>query len=104
MDPEIRVIKLSRSYYPKQRKGLFESETSEVEALKSVSLEFHEGETFGLHGPNGAGKTTLIKCLITLQVPFADDAWIHGYHLYRRAETQARKTGSFSEYLGVRHL
>jgi ABC-type glutathione transport system ATPase component len=48
MEPEIRVEDLSKSYYPKQRKGIFKSETTEVEALKSVSLEIHEGEIFGL--------------------------------------------------------
>jgi ABC-2 type transport system ATP-binding protein len=81
MEPEIRVEKLSKNYYPKQRKGIFKSETTEVEALKSVSLEIHEGEIFGLLGPNGAGKTTLIKCLTTLLLPTSGDAWIHGYHI-----------------------
>jgi ABC-2 type transport system ATP-binding protein len=81
MKAEIRIEELSKSYYPKQRKGLFKSETTEVEALKSISLEIQEGEVFGLLGPNGAGKTTLIKCLTTLLLPSSGDAWIHGYHI-----------------------
>ncbi len=81
MKAEIRIEELSKSYYPKQRKGLFKSETTEVKALKSVSLEIQEGEIFGLLGPNGAGKTTLIKCLTTLLLPSSGDAWIHGYHV-----------------------
>ncbi len=81
MEPEIKIQKLSKSYFPKQRRGLFKSETSEVEALKSVSLDIKEGEIFGLLGPNGAGKTTLIKCLTTLLLPSSGDAWIHGYHV-----------------------
>ncbi|GMR10011.1 MAG: daunorubicin resistance protein DrrA family ABC transporter ATP-binding protein [Anaerolineae bacterium] len=81
MEPEIRIEELSKTYYPKQRKGLFKSETTEVEALKSVSLQIHEGEIFGLLGPNGAGKTTLIKCLTTLLLPSSGDAWIHGRHI-----------------------
>jgi ABC-2 type transport system ATP-binding protein len=81
MKPEIRTEELSKTYYPKQRKGLFKSETTEVEALKSVSLEIEQGEVFGLLGPNGAGKTTLIKCLTTLLLPSSGDAWIHGYHV-----------------------
>ncbi len=81
MEPEIRIEELSKTYYPKQRKGLFKSETTEVEALKSVSLQIHEGEIFGLLGPNGAGKTTLIKCLTTLLLPSSGDAWIHGLHI-----------------------
>ncbi len=81
MKAEIRIEELSKSYYPKQRKGLFKSETTEVKALKSISLEIQEGEIFGLLGPNGAGKTTLIKCLTTLLLPSSGDAWIHGYHI-----------------------
>ena len=81
MKSEIRIEELSKTYYPKKRKGLFKSETTEVEALKSVSMEIQEGEVFGLLGPNGAGKTTLIKCLTTLLLPTSGDAWIHGYHV-----------------------
>jgi ABC-2 type transport system ATP-binding protein len=81
MEAEVRIENLSKTYYPKQRKGLFKSETREVHALKGVSLEIREGEIFGLLGPNGAGKTTLIKCLTTLLLPTSGDAWIHGYHI-----------------------
>lgn len=48
MEPEIRVEDLSKSYYPKQRKGIFKSETTEVEALKSVSLEIMQGAPLAL--------------------------------------------------------
>lgn len=81
MDPEVRIERLSKTYYPKQRTGLFKSETRQVQALKDISLEIREGEIFGLLGPNGAGKTTLIKCLTTLLLPSGGDAWIHGYHI-----------------------
>ena len=37
--------------------------TSKVHALKGVSLQIDEGETFGFIGQNGAGKSTLIKIL-----------------------------------------
>jgi ABC-2 type transport system ATP-binding protein len=37
-----------------------------IEAVKGVSLEIHEGETYGLLGPNGAGKTTTISMICGL--------------------------------------
>ncbi|MBK8523244.1 MAG: ATP-binding cassette domain-containing protein [Betaproteobacteria bacterium] len=39
------------------------------EALKGVSLDIEEGETFGFIGPNGAGKSTLIKILVGALLP-----------------------------------
>jgi len=37
-----------------------------IEAVRGVSLEIHEGETYGLLGPNGAGKTTTISIVCGL--------------------------------------
>jgi ABC-2 type transport system ATP-binding protein len=37
-----------------------------VEAVRGVSFEVAQGETFGLLGPNGAGKTTSIKAILRL--------------------------------------
>jgi ABC-2 type transport system ATP-binding protein len=37
-----------------------------LEAVRGVSLEIHEGETYGLLGPNGAGKTTTISMICGL--------------------------------------
>ncbi len=73
------VENLTKTYYTKQRKGLFKSEPRNVEALKGVSLDVKEGEIFGLLGPNGAGKTTLIKILSTLLLPTTGSARLNGY-------------------------
>ena len=38
-------------------------------ALRDVSLQVHEGETFGLIGQNGSGKSTMLKCLTRILAP-----------------------------------
>jgi ABC-2 type transport system ATP-binding protein len=87
----LRVENLSKTYNVRQRKGLFRSEKSSVEALKSVSLEVKRGEIFGLLGPNGAGKTTLIKILTTLLLPTSGDVWVNGFHV-QQEDNQVRAT------------
>lgn len=52
--------------------------TPAKEALKDVSLEVREGETFGFVGQNGAGKSTLIKILIGVLKPTAGKALLFG--------------------------
>jgi len=38
----------------------------DLEAVRGVSFEIHDGETYGLLGPNGAGKTTTISMVCGL--------------------------------------
>ena len=41
----------------------------DVEAVRGLSFEVHQGEVFGLLGPNGAGKTTTVEILEGLRTP-----------------------------------
>jgi ABC-2 type transport system ATP-binding protein len=50
-----------------------------VEAVRGVSFEVREGETFGFLGPNGAGKTTTINVLCTLLSPTSGSAFVNGF-------------------------
>ena len=50
----------------------------EIEALRGVSFEVHEGEIFGILGPNGAGKTTLVEILEGLRRPSGGAATVLG--------------------------
>jgi ABC-2 type transport system ATP-binding protein len=52
-----------------------------VEAVRGVSFEVEQGETFGLLGPNGAGKTTSIKAILRLIHPDAGSIRLFGASL-----------------------
>jgi ABC-2 type transport system ATP-binding protein len=77
---EVRIDKLAHSFGP-------------VEAVRGISLEIREGETFGLLGPNGAGKTTTLSMLATLLEPSSGDAWIFGESLRRNVSEVKRIVG-----------
>ena len=49
-----------------------------LEAVKGVSIEIHEGETYGLLGPNGAGKTTTISMICGLLTRDGGEVTIDG--------------------------
>lgn len=52
--------------------------TKDVQTLKGVSFDVHEGEIYGLLGPNGAGKTTLMQIIATLLKPTTGTVTICG--------------------------
>ena len=47
-------------------------------ALRDVSFEVHQGETFGLIGENGSGKSTMLKCLTKILRPNHGTVAVHG--------------------------
>jgi ABC-type polysaccharide/polyol phosphate transport system ATPase subunit len=47
-------------------------------ALRDVSFDVHEGETFGLIGENGSGKSTMLKCLTKILRPDAGEVRVDG--------------------------
>jgi ABC-2 type transport system ATP-binding protein len=47
-------------------------------SLDGLSLEVHEGESFGFLGPNGAGKTTTLKLLMGIIFPTSGTARVRG--------------------------
>jgi linearmycin/streptolysin S transport system ATP-binding protein len=50
----------------------------EIEAVKGVSFQIDEGETYGLLGPNGAGKTTTISMVCGLLARDAGEVTLDG--------------------------
>ena len=49
-----------------------------LEAVRGVSFEIHQGETYGLLGPNGAGKTTTISMVCGLLARDGGDITLDG--------------------------
>ena len=47
-------------------------------ALKNVSLQVRQGETFGLIGHNGSGKSTMLKCLTKILTPNTGSVEVKG--------------------------
>jgi ABC-2 type transport system ATP-binding protein len=50
-----------------------------IEAVRGVSFQIHEGETYGLLGPNGAGKTTTISIVCGLLERDAGEVTLDGH-------------------------
>lgn len=47
-------------------------------ALRDVSVDVHQGETFGILGRNGCGKSTLLKCVAGILKPTSGEIRVRG--------------------------
>jgi ABC-2 type transport system ATP-binding protein len=59
-------------------RGLHKS-YGDLEAVRGVDFDIHEGEVFGLLGPNGAGKTTTVEILEGYRRRTAGDVTVLGH-------------------------
>ena len=82
---EVRnVSKMFRLYHEKNqylKTALLRGRRARYEdfwALKDVSLDIKEGQTFGIIGPNGSGKSTLLKCLAGILTPDSGSITMNG--------------------------
>lgn len=53
--------------------------------FQNISLDFEEGNIYGLLGENGVGKTTLLKIISGLQRPLQGSCTVDGYPSYERS-------------------
>ncbi len=49
-----------------------------LEVLKDISLDVHEGEVVCIIGPSGSGKSTFLRCLNHLEVPTSGTILVNG--------------------------
>ncbi len=77
----IRVERLTRRF-------------GEHTAVRDLSIEVKQGESFALLGPNGSGKTTTLKCLAGLIKPSQGKILIDGFDAWKNPQ-QARRRMSY---------
>ena len=65
----------------------------DFEAVKGISFDVAQGETFGFLGPNGAGKSTTISMLCTLLKPTAGHATVDGFDVVADRTEVRRRIG-----------
>jgi len=73
----------------------------EVEAVRGVSFQIAEGETYGLLGPNGAGKTTTISMVCGLLEPDSGEVFVAGRRLTSRSVEEKAAIGYVPQELAI---
>ncbi len=68
-EPLIKCVGLTKTYQMGEQ---------QVHALRSVDLEFMQGEMTAIMGPSGSGKSTLMNLLGALDVPSSGDLYFSG--------------------------
>ena len=68
----------------------FAEKTSEVHAVRGVSLEIDDGEIYGIVGASGAGKSSLLRAVNLLQRPSSGEVWLDGDELSALSEKELR--------------
>ena len=73
----------------------------EIEAVRGVSFEIAEGETYGLLGPNGAGKTTTISMVCGLLEPDSGEVLVGGRPLTTHSVAEKAAIGYVPQELAI---
>lgn len=63
-------------------------------AVRNISFDVEEAETFALLGPNGSGKTTTLKTIVGLTHPTSGQVSVKGFDVWKQAK-QARRLVSY---------
>ncbi len=64
-EPLLRVERLHKSF-------------GNLEVLRGIDMEVHQGDVTCIVGPSGSGKSTLLRCLNHLEVPTSGAVFLHG--------------------------
>src|SRR5499426_1784797 len=92
----IEVRQLKKVFRKRKRQGVFKYTLNEQWAVKDVSFNVAEGETYGLLGPNGSGKSSLIRILSTLLIADSGCVKLLGHSLPEHQERVRQIIGRVS--------
>lgn len=67
---------------------VFKVGEQDVEVLKAVNMEIHEGDFAIIFGPSGSGKSTLLHCLLGLEAPTSGKIMVDGKDFYAMNEDE----------------
>lgn len=68
----------------------YRTPTSEVRALREVSLEIERGVITALVGPSGSGKSSLLRLIAGIDRPTSGQVWVEGRSIERASARQRR--------------
>jgi len=80
--------KILQSLDPSLSRAQVQERTGHVIAVKDVSFEVQEGETFVVMGLSGSGKSTLVRCISRLVEPTKGGVWIDRDDVMAMSERQ----------------
>lgn len=90
----LSIINLKK-YFPVARDKIFQKGQLFVKANEDISIDIHEGETFGLVGESGCGKSTLGRTVLQLYDQTAGNTMYYGRTLAELAPSYVKNTLRF---------
>ncbi len=85
-------IRNLKKYFPIAKSSIFQREQLYVRANEEISIDIHNGETFGLVGESGCGKSTLGRTILQLYDQTAGSTLYYGRTLEDFGPQYVRKT------------
>lgn len=98
-NPVISVKNISKTFYLRQKTGIFKSKKTPKYAVQDASFDIYPGEIVGFIGTNGAGKSTTIKMMTGILTPTAGSCQVNGIVPY---ESRIKNAKNISVVFGQR--
>ena len=81
-----------KKYFPVAKAHIFQKEQFYVRANEEITIDIHQGETFGLVGESGCGKSTLGRTVLQLYDQTAGTTMYYGKKIAEFAPSYVEKT------------